>query len=133
MMKTLIKNFFKCGLAGWCLEIIFTAFTSTKKENRKLIGQTSLWMFPIYGSIAFFSPLFRVCRKLPALIRGSFYAVLIFTGEFISGNFLKKHSLCPWNYAKSPFQIREVIRLDYFPNWFLCGLLYERILTFRKP
>lgn len=132
MMKTLIKNFLKCGLTGWYIEIIFTSLTSYRKSNKTLKGQTSLWMFPIYGSISLFTPVFKLFCKTPAIIRGSIYAVMIFIGEFISGRFLQKRNLCPWNYSQSRFHIKEVIRLDYFPNWFLCGLLFEHLLTGQK-
>lgn len=131
-MKKLLKNFFKCGLLGWCLEITFTALHSLQKRDFKLMGQTSLWMFPIYGSACILAPLFQGLKALPFYIRGCIYAFFIFLGEFISGSFLSAKKLCPWNYGRSRWHIKEVIRLDYFPNWFLAGLLFEQLLSEEK-
>ena len=128
-MKTLLKNFFKCGLAGWCLEILFTALDSLRRRDLKLIGRTSIWMFPIYGCASFLLPLFHLLKKTSLWLRGSIYALCIFIGEFSSGRFLMKRSLCPWNYHHARWNIQKVIRLDYFPNWFLAGLLFEKLLT----
>ena len=46
------KNFFVCGLTGWCMEILFTSTGSFLKQDKRLIGRTSVWMFPIYGTAA---------------------------------------------------------------------------------
>lgn len=128
-MKTLLKNFFKCGLVGWCLEITFTALNSLQKRDMTLMGQTSLWMFPIYGSACLLNPLFKLLKNFSLTVRGSIYALCIFIGEYISGRFLDKRKLCPWNYERSRWHIQKVVRLDYFPNWFLAGLLFERLLS----
>ena len=47
----MLKNFLKCGLTGWCMEISFTALDSLRRRDMTLKGCTSLWMFPIYGCI----------------------------------------------------------------------------------
>ncbi len=52
----------------------------------------------------------------------------IFLGEYVSGILLKRKNMCPWDYSRTPYHYRGVIRLDYAPVWFLVGLLYERIL-----
>ncbi len=129
MIKTFFKNFFKCGLTGWCLEITFTAFDSLRKRNMTLMGQTSLWMFPIYGSACLLRPLFRILKHFSLAFRGSVYAACIFLGEYFTGRFLDRRGACPWNYERSRWQIKRVVRLDYFPNWFLAGLLFERLLS----
>ena len=129
MMKTLGKNFLKCGLAGWCMEILFTALGSLQKREFRLVGQTSLWMFPIYGSACLLTPLFSFLKRFPVLARGTIYAVCIFFGEFLSGNFLMGKKVCPWNYERSRWNVKKVIRLDYFFNWLLAGLLFEKLLT----
>ena len=128
----LLKNFFKCGLTGWCMEIIFTALDSFRRRDMRLIGQTSLWMFPIYGSACFLSVLHRPLKKFPAFFRGCIYAVCIYIGEYATGCLLDKHKICPWNYENSRWHIKRIIRLDYFPNWFLAGLLFEKILSRKK-
>lgn len=123
------KNFFLCGLMGWCMEIFFTSMHSFNNKDFRFIGQTSLWMFPIYGLAAFIRPIYKLIKKLPFLLRGSIYSVGIFTCEYITGSLLKKHHLCPWDYSKSPANINGVIRLDYAPYWMLAGLIFERIVT----
>ena len=123
------KNFFICGLTGWCIEIIFTSLGAFLQGDLRLIGQTSLWMFPIYGLAAFIKPLYEVIKKLPLLLRGCIYSFCILICEYISGILLKKHHLCPWDYSNSPTNINGVIRLDYAALWALAGLLFERIVT----
>lgn len=111
------------------MEILYTALISLKRRQLSLQGHTSLWMFPIYGSACFFAPVFRALRMLPLLIRGSVYALSIFIGEYMSGYFLSLKKVCPWSYRRSPWRIRDLIRLDYFPLWFLAGLLFEKLLV----
>lgn len=128
-----IKNFVKCGTAGWCMEITFTALGALRRRELPLVGQTSLWMFPVYGSAAFFKPLFSLCRHCRLVVRGTFYALAIFGAEYASGRLLSRHRLCPWNYDRHHWHINGLIRIDYFPFWFLAGLLFERILTSHRP
>lgn len=123
------KNFFICGLTGWCMEIIFTSLHAFFQKDFRLIGRTSLWMFPIYGLAAFIKPIYKLIKKVPLLFRGIIYSLGIFTCEYITGSLLKKHHLCPWDYSQSPVNINGVIRLDYAPYWLLAGLLFERIVT----
>ena len=123
------KNFFICGLTGWCIEIIFTSLGAFLQGDLRLIGQTSLWMFPIYGLAAFIKPLYEVIKKLPLLLRGCIYSFCILICEYISGMLLKKHHLCLCDYSNSPTNINGVIRLDYAALWALAGLLFERIVT----
>ena len=128
IMKKFIHNFLHCGLLGWCMEIIFTAFHSYRKRDFKLSGMTSIWMFPIYGLAAFLAPISRMLKGKNLIFRGFVYTGIIFTCEFISGTLLRKKGLCPWNYERSRWNIGNVIRLDYTPCWFISGLLFERLL-----
>ena len=48
-MTELLMNFCRCGIAGWCLEVMFTSVDSIMAGDWTLMGQTSLLMFPIYG------------------------------------------------------------------------------------
>lgn len=124
-----LKNFITCGILGWCLEIFFTAMTSLRRRNLKLKGETSLWMFPIYGSAALLLPVFRLLKGCSVFFRGTVYAALIYLVEYISGYFLWSKGICPWDYGKTKWHIHRVIRLDYLPCWFIVGLLFERILA----
>ena len=123
------KNFLKCGLTGWCMEIIFTSLYSLRRRDLTLKGVTSIWMFPIYGCAAVISPLSRLLKKKPAWLRGFTYMSMIFSTEYLTGRLLTRHRLCPWDYSKSKWNINRVIRLDYAPYWFGAGLLFERLLT----
>ncbi|MCM1190435.1 MAG: putative ABC transporter permease [bacterium] len=125
------KNFLKCGLTGWCMEILFTAAASLRRRDMTLKGATSLWMFPIYGSAALLAPVSRLLQKKPIWLRGLSYTGLIFSAEYLTGLLLSKHKLCPWDYGKSRWNVNRLIRLDFAPYWFTAGLLFERLLS--KP
>lgn len=128
----IVKSFLQCGLSGWCMEIIFTAMKSLRNRDFTLKGNTSLWMFPIYGSAAFLTPLFKALKEKSLLRRGLTYMSLIFGAEYISGSLLKKKDLCPWDYGHSKWNIDRVIRLDFAPFWFVAGLFFEQLLTPHK-
>lgn len=127
-MKKLIQNFITCGILGWCLEIIFTAFHSFRRKQFDLPGKTSVWMFPIYGMASFLWPVYNLMKKKHFLFRGFVYAILIFAGEYITGTLLMRKDLCPWSYERSKWNVRKVIRLDYLPCWIAAGLLFERLI-----
>ena len=127
-----VKNFLRCGLTGWCMEIFFTSLDSLRRRDYKLKGNTSVWMFPIYGCAALFAPIHTLLCRKPFWVRGLTYMSLIFSGEYISGRILSKHSMCPWDDGRSKWNIHRVVRLDYAPVWFGAGLLFERILLSRR-
>lgn len=123
-----VRDFLRCGLFGWCMEILFTAFNAFRRRDMRLKGTTSLWMFPIYGSAALLKPLFLLLKNCPLILRGFTYMSLIFSAEYLTGRLLTQRSLCPWDYSHSRYHIRKVIRLDYAPCWFVAGLLFEHLL-----
>ena len=110
------------------MEILFTGLHSLKDENPKLTGNTSIWMFPIYGMASFLSPICRLLKGKSLVLRGGVYTCCIFIGEYLTGSFLKKYGACPWDYSKSPLNVKGLIRLEYAPLWFGAGLLFEKIL-----
>lgn len=116
-------------MIGWAMEVFWTGLHAFRVRNLKLIGSSSLWMFPIYGSAAFLAPVMRAMKGAHIFKRGLVYMSCIFLGEYVSGLLLKSRDMCPWDYSRSPYHCQGVIRLDYAPVWFLVGLLYERILT----
>ena len=128
-MKKYIHNFIHCGILEWCLEILFTAFFSFRQRQLSIRGNTSLWMFPIYGCACFLSPVCKLLKGKNFLIRGLSYASLIFTAEYLTGALLSKKHLCPWDYSAPRWHIQKLIRLDYLPFWFIVGLLFERLLA----
>lgn len=120
------KNFIRCGLIGWSMELFASCFHNLADTNdKRLIGQTSLLMFPIYGLGTLIPFISCYLKKLGLFLRGTIYAILIFIMEYLSGSFLRLFDACPWDYSQSRFQINGLIRLDFFPVWFLLGLLFE--------
>lgn len=122
------KNFCICGITGWCMEIIFTSLKCLVRKDKRMIGRTSVWMFPIYGMAAAIAPISRKIKHLPALLRGVIYSIGIFFCEYISGTFLKRRGACPWDYSGEHSNVNGLIRLDYAPLWMAAGLFFERIL-----
>lgn len=103
----------------------------------RLMGKTSLLMFPIYGCGVLLSPIARltdwwigggVVRPVDRMVRhGMLYVVLIFTMEYASGAWLRARGMCPWDYTGRQLNINGLIRLDFAPLWFGTGLLFEQI------
>lgn len=122
------KDFIRCGVAGWCMEVIWTALAGIKNRDRKLKGSTSIWMFPIYGLGVMIKPLSKKMKGKSVAFRGMVYTLCIYAVEFTSGILLKRKNCCPWNY-KCKLNFKEVIRLDYAPLWFVAGLILEKIVT----
>ncbi len=136
----------KCGIAGWCLEVIFTSAESMMLHDWRLVGKTSLLMFPIYGMGAFLAPIGRgvdrwlspdggeeLCARDRILRHGTLYMVLIFIAEYVSGFFLRSRGICPWDYTGRHSNVNGLIRLDFAPLWFGTGLLFERITEGKRP
>lgn len=128
----ILKDFCICGLSGWCIEVFWTGLGSLIHHDKKLTGNSSLFMFPIYGMGFIFRPLSKLLKKCNFIVRGLCYATCIISTEYISGKFLKKHEACPWDYSDAKLNYQGIIRLDYFPLWFIVGLIYEKLLS-SKP
>jgi len=139
-LKQLPLNFCKCGVTGWCLEVIFTSTESILRQDWRLMGQTSLLMFPIYGCGALLGPIgdlidrwvnpgsgFTAKRADLAIRHGFLYMVLIFVAEYFAGSLLRGRGMCPWDYTGRNSNIDGLIRLDFAPLWFATGLLFEQI------
>ena len=122
------SNFVKCGILGWCIEIIWTAFHGIKSKNNKFIGYTSIIMFPIYGLASVIKPISLKLKKMkmPTIIRGIVYSIGIFMVELITGSILKKTNNCPWDYSDKKYNINGVIRIDYAPLWCIVGVIFEK-------
>ncbi len=138
--KKLLRNFLKCGMAGWCLEILFTSAESIITHDWRMMGRTSLLMFPIYGLGALLGPIGkRIDRWLDEglwdvlplrdliLRHGMIDMVLIFCAEYLFGSWMRQIGICPWDYSGLPTNVNGLIRLDFAPLWFGTGLLFEGI------
>lgn len=133
MNSTIAKNFAKCGIAGIGLECLYTGLKNTfYNKERRLLCNTSLWMFPIYGSACIFNLVHKLIKGFSYPIRGMMYAICIFTGEYLSGTILRRFNACPWDYTGKRTNINGLIRLDYAPFWCIAGLLFEKISNSSK-
>lgn len=121
-------KFIRCGMYGWCIEVLWTGLNSLLRHDPKLMGFSSLRMFPIYGMASLIAPLSALLKSCRTVTRGLIYMLGIFTVEYTSGMYLKKRGCCPWDYSDSRYHVNGVIRLDYAPLWFLTGLFYEKRL-----
>lgn len=125
MKQNALTNFFKCGVVGWCLEILFTGVT---RHEKNLKCETSLFMFPIYGMAMLIAPMKKLLGRHSAAFRGMCYTCGIFATEYATGKLLRRFGRCPWDYSNAPLNVNGLIRLDFAPLWFGTGLLYEKIL-----
>lgn len=143
LIKEFCINYLKCGVAGWCMEIVFTSMESIASGDFRLMGRTSLIMFPIYGLGALLGPIGRwvdnwlgdrkvISKKDMMWRHGVGDMVLIFVVEYISGFFLRNAGICPWDYTGRNMNVDGLIRLDFAPCWFGAGLLFERITRRKK-
>ena len=125
-MNILIR-FVMYGAIGVLMEVLWTGVWELYGKNFRLTSTTSLWMFFIYGMVVVIEPVFRLLSPINFIMRGIVYAVIILTGEFITGSLLKHANVCPWDYSNTKYHVRGVIRLDYIPAWAAAGLIFEQI------
>ncbi len=111
------------------MEVIWTGFGSLLTGNLALTGTTFLWMFFIYGSAVLFEPIHNKVRRENFLVRGFIWVFLIYLIEFSTGFILDKLiGFCPWDYSRyTTYTLLGYIRFDYFPAWFLVGMLFEKV------
>ncbi|KOA18568.1 hypothetical protein CLHOM_34700 [Clostridium homopropionicum DSM 5847] len=122
------KRFIIYGFAGLCMEVFFVGFLSLLKGDFNMVGHTSIWMFPVYGSAVLLEYVHEYLRPFSIIVRGGIYTLLIFMAEFFSGwIFQNVLGVYPWDYTGSPFSVYGLIRLDYAPAWFLVGLIFEKL------
>lgn len=114
------------------MEILFTSFGTLLQGDARLLGRTSVWMFPIYGMASLIGLIYRKIEYWPVILRGILYACGIMLVEFASGSILKLFAACPWDYSGSLLSINGVVRLDYFPFWVAAGLVFERLLCLQE-
>jgi uncharacterized membrane protein len=116
------------GLGGWCGEILFTALTeSLARRDWRLVGTTTLWMFPIYGSIALlYEPAHAAIREWPLAARAVAWSLGFTAVEWVSGWLIARLiGRCPWDYSGRRFAINPYVRWDFLPIWALVGLALE--------
>lgn len=122
------KNFIVCGLTGWCIEVAFTSAGSILRKDKKMMGQSSAWMFPIYGLAASIDDIYPKIKNWSPLNRSLLYGSMIITTEYLTGTILSKMDACPWDYSEAKYNYKGIVRADYFPLWMATGLIYEKLL-----
>lgn len=123
------------GLLGWCAEIVWTALLDfVRTRDWRLAGTSYLWMFPIYGSIAFlYEPVHDAIRTTPVGVRALVWAVGFTAVEWASGWVIERATgRCPWDYAAAGarFAVNPYVRWDYLPLWAIVGLALEPVHDF---
>ncbi|MEQ8175196.1 MAG: hypothetical protein ABRQ26_09025 [Syntrophomonadaceae bacterium] len=128
----MFKSFLIYGMCGWIAEILFTGAGSLWAGSASLTARTYLWMFPIYGLAVFLEPVHDQIRTSPWPVRGVIWTSIIIGIEYGTGWLLRSLiGVCPWDYSgHSRFAVDGLIRLDYFPVWFVAGLLFEKLHDF---
>ncbi len=123
------------GLLGWCAEVVWSAVTEKilrQQRDWRLLGHTSLWMFPLYGLLApLYEPLHDFLRPWHWFMRGVIYLLGIWLVEYITGWLLRKLTgKCPWDYSQLRGNLHGLIAWEYAPVWFAAGLLLEPVHNF---
>lgn len=114
---------------GVAAEVVFTALTSAKRD-RRLLGYSYIWMFPIY---ALLYPGFRLLLPLVGAwawpLRAALYAAIIMVCEMLTGLALRAAvGEAPWEpeYRGHRWAVLNLVRLDFFPAWAAGALAFER-------
>ncbi len=120
------------GLLGWCWEVVWTATTEkgwARQRDWRLMGHSSLWMFPIYGLLApLGEPIHNLMRPRAWPLRGLVYLLGIWAVEYLTGWLLRKLTgKCPWDYSTLRGSVQGILALEYAPVWFVFGLGFERV------
>lgn len=135
MKNKMLFLFVAFGCVGITTEIFFTAITNNinavqagEAINWRLLGQSYIWMFPIYGLAGLAWPvIYPRISNLNVFFRACIYAIGILAVEFITGWLLDiTTGRCPWEYTTG-WHIMGYIRLDFFPLWAGFGFMVERI------
>ncbi|MBI3740389.1 MAG: hypothetical protein HY257_01365 [Chloroflexi bacterium] len=129
----MIARFFIYGALGWCGEIIWTALRKKitgVARDWLLMGETSLWAFPLYGSLAlWFEPMHDALRDQFFLLRVFAYTVGAWIAEYIGGWLMWKITrVKPWDYSKSPGgSLHGLIRWNFILVYPFVGLAMEKV------
>lgn len=125
----MLARFFVYGALGWLIEIVWTGLGSILRGDPRLVAQTYLWMFPIYGGGGLILEwlLGRVAGN-HWVWRGLLAVGAIYVVEYTTGWTLRALvGRSPWDYSGTPFSVHGLIRFDYAPAWFVLALLFERV------
>ena len=119
------------GFIGLVAEVIFAGIFSALDGDITLAGNTYILMIPVWFCGMFLLEYMHKLtkRSLHWIIRGICYTIICFAVEYTFGIFFKiVLGVIPWDYSYARWNIHGAIRLDYFPFWFLAGLLSEKVI-----
>ncbi|OGP12970.1 MAG: hypothetical protein A2053_01995 [Deltaproteobacteria bacterium GWA2_50_8] len=126
-MPPLLLQFILFGILGWTTEILYTGFKNLlKNRDYMLFGRTSFWILPVYGTIALFFPIVQsYVHHWRWPFRGLVYLLVIWSIEYVSGEFFKRILRKPvWHYT-SRWSIHGNVNLLHAPLFFGFGLIVE--------
>ena len=115
-------------LFGITCEIFFTSlFNFFVNKDKNLLGEVSLWMFPIYGlglSYGFDFASFLIDNTWLRIIAYPFW---IWSVELLYGSILLHYNIRPWDYCylNKSLHYRGIISYAHFPAWLLLGGVTE--------
>lgn len=122
------------AVAGWCVELFFTAIASLVIGDPKLTGQSYLWMLPVWGfGILLLEKLSDLLNRYDVNLRVRiiFFMLVAFSIEYVSGfviSFIV--GVVPWDYSRSEWNVHEYVRMDYAPFWAVAGVFLEPFIEF---
>ena len=119
---------FSMMLFGIACEIFFTSlYNFFKHKDKNLMGEVSLWMFPIYGlGLSYGFDFVSLCID-NVWIRLITYPFWIWVVELLYGSFLLYYNVRPWNYCylNKGLHYKGIISYVHFPAWLLLGGVTE--------
>ena len=118
------------GMFGICVEVAFTAiFDLFTKKKIALMGQTSLWMFPIYAFGLSYG--FDLVETLIPndIVRYLSYPIWVWIVEVLVGYPFLKLGIRIWDYSylSKQKQWKGIISFVHFPAWIFLGIVVEYI------
>lgn len=123
----MLTRFVIFGCLGILWEVTFGAIKGIVfKRNFDLRGESSLWMFPIYGLVGFIYPIIaHQTVNLSWWWRGIVYMIVIYIFEYLFGALLARIGVKAWHYTGKLAVFKGRLNLAYAPLWFFLGLGIE--------
>ena len=130
----MLYRFYFWGVHGIFSEVVFTAIWSlVVNGDYKLMGQSSIWSFFVYGLGAFYAAeLLRDtlrARHVPTWARCILYVPMVYAWEFACGVLLRYYDVCPWDYTDFSYNIMGLITMEYAPLWLMGGAYFELLMS----
>ena len=137
MPRALIR-FVMFGVWGLAFEVCGTGIPRWWEHAEPVMrGHSSIWMFPIYGMLAFLVvPLSEPLKKrhVPYVLRAAVYMLGFFAIEYASGMLYLAVGLnkqggnmyeAVWDYSGATYNLHGQIQAAFIPVWYVTGLIVE--------